>query len=153
MSKTFLLSVPVLLLFSDLTACRAQPRVIIMTEDRRELPFQVEIADSPAKRELGLQYRRELDDGRGMLFIFPSERQHSFWMKNTPIHLDIIFIDRDQKIAGIVHEAVPFSLDSRSVPVSSQYVLEIKGGLSRRYGIREGNAVRFERVSVEAVKE
>ncbi|HET8564812.1 MAG TPA: DUF192 domain-containing protein, partial [Candidatus Binatia bacterium] len=67
--------------------------------------------------------------------------------------LDMIFINREQKIAGIIHEAVPFSLDSRSVSAPSQYVLEINGGISRRYGIREGNAVRFERISVEAVKE
>lgn len=137
----------------DLTACRAQPRVVVTANDGRELTFHVEIADSPAKRELGLQYRRELAGDRGMLFIFPAERQQSFWMKNTPISLDIVFINREKKIVGIIHEAVPFSLDSRSVSAPSRYVLEIKGGLSRRYGIKAGDAVRFERISVEAVKE
>lgn len=150
--KSFLF-LPFLALLFDLTACRAQPRLIIITKDGRELPFQVEIADSPAKRELGLQYRRELAGDRGMLFIFPTERQQSFWMKNTPIPLDMIFINREQKIAGIIHEAVPFSLDSRSVSAPSQYVLEINGGVSRRYGIKAGDTVRFERISTDGVKD
>ena len=63
-----------------------------------------------------------------MIFLFPAESQHSFWMKNTPIPLDMIFINKDRKIIGIVEQAVPFSTDSRSVPGASQFVLEINGG-------------------------
>ncbi len=95
-------------------------------------------------------YRRELPPNHGMLFIFPSEKINSFWMKNTPIPLDMIFISHDRKIVGIVHETVPFSLDGRSVSVPSQYVLEINGGLSRRYGFKAGDAVRFDDVAAES---
>jgi uncharacterized protein len=115
--------------------------------------FQVEIAATPDKREVGLMYRRELPPDHGMLFIFPGERINSFWMKNTPIPLDMIFISRERKIVGIVHETVPFSLDGRSVSVPSQYVLEINGGLSRRYGFKAGHVVKFDNVTPESVRE
>jgi uncharacterized membrane protein (UPF0127 family) len=134
-------------------ACRAEPKVTIATQGGREVTFYVEIADTPPKRELGLQYRRELATDRGMLFLFPHEREQSFWMKNTPIPLDMIFINKDRKIVGIVEQTVPFSLDSRSVRAASQFVLEINGGLSRRHGIRNGDSVRFEGISVDGVKD
>ena len=134
-------------------ACQAQPKVIIQTKENQELTFQVEVADTPAKRELGLQYRRDLAADRGMIFLFPSESHHSFWMKNTPIPLDMIFINRDRKIVGIVEQAVPFSTDSRSVPAASQFVLEINGGLAGRYGVKVGDSISFQGLAPEHVKE
>ena len=129
------------------TACQAQPKVIISTKEGRELTFEVEVADTPTKRELGFQYRRELAANHGMIFLFPADAEHSFWMKNTPIPLDMIFISSDRKIVGIVERAVPFSLESRSVRPPSRFVLEINGGLARRYGFKSGDSVRFEGVS------
>jgi uncharacterized membrane protein (UPF0127 family) len=143
----------VLAVLLQATACQAQPKVIIQTKENRELTFQVEIADTPAKRELGLQYRRDLAADRGMIFLFPSESHHSFWMKNTPIPLDMIFINRDRKIVGIVEQAVPFSTDSRSVPAASQFVLEINGGLAGRYGVKVGDSISFQGLAPEKVKE
>jgi uncharacterized membrane protein (UPF0127 family) len=137
----------------EVSACQAQPQVTIATTEGRELTFQVEVADTPAKRELGLQYRRDLAADRGMIFLFPVESVHSFWMKNTPIPLDMIFIAKDRKIVGIVEQAVPFSTESRSVPGASQFVLEINGGLAKRYGIKAGNSVRFHGLSTESVKQ
>jgi hypothetical protein len=121
--------------------------VTITTKQGRNVAFQVEVADSPAKRQLGLQYRRELASDHGMIFLFPEESQQTFWMKNTPIPLDMIFINRDMKIVGIVEQTVPFSLDSRSVDAPSQYVLEINGGLAKRHGIQTGDRVRFDSVA------
>jgi len=138
---------------SAVSACEAQPKVVILTGSGREVAFRVEIADTPAKREMGLQYRRELASDRGMLFLFPSEARQSFWMKNTPITLDMIFIDRERKIVGIVENSAPFSLEPRSVAAPSQFVLEINGGLARRYGIRTGDRVRFEGLQSERVEE
>jgi uncharacterized membrane protein (UPF0127 family) len=147
-------AVVVLMLLFAASACAAEPKVTIASSHGREVTFQVEIADTPGKRELGLQYRQELAPNRGMLFIFAEERRLTFWMKNTPIPLDMIFIGRDQKIVGIVEEAAPYSLDSRSVgEVPSQFVLEINGGLSRRYGFKPGNSVRFEGVRLDGVTE
>jgi len=133
-------------MLQSLTACRADPNVAISTRQGREVVFQVEIADSPAKRELGLQYRRDLAPDRGMIFLFPAETEQTFWMKNTPIPLDMIFIDHERKIVGIVEQTVPFSLDARSVGKPSQFVLEINGGLTKRYGIQAGDRVRFEAI-------
>jgi uncharacterized protein len=135
------------------SACQAQPQVTIATEGGRQLTFQVEVADTPAKRELGLQYRRDLAVDRGMIFLFPGESDHSFWMKNTPIPLDMIFISKDRKIVGIVEQAVPFSTESRSVPGPSQFVLEINGGLSKRYGIKAGGTVEFHGLSPEGIRQ
>ena len=135
------------------TACQAQPKVTIATKEGRELTFQVEVADTSTKRELGLQYRRDLAPDRGMIFLFPTESEHAFWMKNTPIPLDMIFINSDGKIVGIVEQAVPFSLDSRSVPATSRFVLEINGGLSKRHGIKIGDSIRFQEIPPESVKQ
>jgi uncharacterized membrane protein (UPF0127 family) len=137
----------------QVSACNAQPQVTIATKDGGELTFQVEVADTPTKRELGLQYRRDLPVDRGMIFLFPVESEHAFWMKNTPIPLDMIFIGRDRKIVGIVEQALPFSTDSRSVPGASQFVLEINGGLAKRYGIKAGDSVRFHGLSPESVRQ
>jgi uncharacterized membrane protein (UPF0127 family) len=142
-----------LFIVHGVAACQAEPKVTIATKEGRQVTFQVEVADTPAKREMGLQYRRELADDRGMIFIFPAESQQSFWMKNTPIPLDMIFINRDRKIVGIVEQTTPFSLDARGVAAPSLYVLEINGGLSKRHGIHPGDSVRFEGLSVDAVKE
>ena len=142
-----------LALLAAVSACRADPRVIVATRGGKEQAFTVEIADTPAKREMGLQYRSDLTDDQGMLFLFPSESELTFWMKNTPIPLDMIFIGGDMKIAGIVREAVPFTLSPRSVGAPSRYVLEIKGGLAKERGIEAGDTVRFDGVSMEGIKE
>lgn len=128
-------------------ACRGEPRVLISTE-AGEFAVRVEVADTPAKRQLGLQYRARLDEERGMLFIFPAEGPQSFWMKNTPISLDLIFIGADHRVVGIIPEAVPFSTESLSVAAPSRFVLEIRGGLARRKGIRVGDPVRFQGISL-----
>ncbi len=139
-------------LFLVVAGCRPSPRVVVSTQSGAELAFQVEVADTPAKRVLGLQYRNELGNDQGMLFLFPSPAAQSFWMKNTPISLDIIFIGGDLRIVGIVHEAAPFSTASLSVSAPSQFVLEVKGGLSRQKGIEVGNPVRFEGISLDSIR-
>lgn len=142
-----------LVVLHAVAACQAEPKVTISTKERRDVTFQVEVANTPAKREMGLQYRRELADDRGMIFIFAVESQQSFWMKNTPIPLDMIFINRDHQIVGIVEQTTPFSLEPRSVASPSRYVLEIKGGLAKRHGIQAGDSVRFEGIATNAVQE
>lgn len=79
-----------------------------------------------------------------MLFIFPDEKVRSFWMRNTLIPLDMIFISQAKRIVGIVAQAEPRTLTSRSVGVPSKYVLEVRGGWSERSGIRSGSQVEIE---------
>ena len=142
-----------MLLAFGLPACSADPRVIVSTKGGKEVAIRVETADTPAKRELGLQYRRELGEGQGMLFLFPAESVQTFWMKNTPISLDMIFIGGDRKIVGIVERAVPYSTVTRSVGAPSRFVLEINGGLASTKGIQVGDSVRFEGISLDRIKE
>jgi uncharacterized membrane protein (UPF0127 family) len=147
------LAIILFVLMSISSSCSAEPKVVISTREGREAVFQVEVADTPAKRELGLQYRKDLAADRGMIFLFPAPSVQSFWMKNTPLPLDMIFIGSDRKIVGIVEQTVPFSLDPRSVPAASQFVLEINGGLSKRLGISAGDSLRFEGFALQSVKE
>ncbi|HEX4405301.1 MAG TPA: DUF192 domain-containing protein [Polyangia bacterium] len=120
----------------------AAPTVEIDTGERK-VSFRVELARSEPELEKGLMYRERLAPETGMLFLFPRESVQTFWMKNTLIPLDMIFISADHKIAGIVHDAEPQTLTVRSVAEPSQYVLEIGGGLSARLGLRAGATVTF----------
>lgn len=125
------------------TVRTATPIVTVDTGERK-IPFKVELAITPQEHERGLMYREHLAPDAGMLFISESPRRQVFWMKNTLIPLDMIFIGADWRIAGIVENAEPKTLSAREVAAPSQYVLEIGGGLSARYGIRAGQAVDFQ---------
>ena len=88
--------------------------------------------------------RWELDPNAGMLFLFPPPaRQQSFWMRNTLIPLDMIFIDVDRKVLGVVEWAEPRTRTSRSVPGESLYVLEVNGGFAHAHGIGTGARIEI----------
>jgi uncharacterized protein len=103
--------------------------------------FMVELADNDAERARGLMYRKELPEGRGMLFDFGQEQDVSFWMKNTYIPLDMIFIRADGTIRRIAANTEPLS--ERTVPAGGpvRYVLEVIGGTARNLGIEAGDKV------------
>jgi uncharacterized membrane protein (UPF0127 family) len=103
----------------------------------------LEVALTPAAQEQGLMYRTNLADGHGMLFIFPGESDHQFWMKNTVIPLDMLFIAADGLIVGIHADATPLSTVPIGVGKPSRFVLEVPGGFSARRGITAGNRVEF----------
>jgi hypothetical protein len=102
---------------------------------------RVEVADTPAERSFGLMYRKEMAADAGMFFVFDDMQVRSFWMRNTILPLDMIFIDARLEIVGIVHDAVPFTTTSRSVGKPSQYVLEVNAGFSAAHGVRAGDRV------------
>ena len=103
----------------------------------------LEVAASPETRSRGLMYRRELPDGHGMLFVFDADANHEFWMKNTLIPLDMIFITVDGRIAGVHKNATPLSTAGISVGTPSRYVLEVPGGWAERRGVAVGDLVEF----------
>jgi len=113
------------------------------------LEFQIEIADDAQERSQGLMFRESLDEQSGMLFIYPTPRIASFWMKNTLISLDMLFIDAEGRIASIATETVPLSLKSVSSGVPVLTVLEIDAGDSERLGIRVGDTVMWTETPVE----
>lgn len=107
--------------------------------------FFVQVAQTPEEWHRGLMYVNNLADNQGMFFWGETDKVQSFWMKNTSLALDIIFIDRDFKIVHIEKEAVPFSTNSRSSLKPARHVLEIRGGLSDHYGFKTGDRVVFNR--------
>jgi uncharacterized membrane protein (UPF0127 family) len=108
---------------------------------------QVEVADTPDARARGLMYRRDLPADGGMLFVFPSETEQQFWMKNTPLPLDMVFIGKELRIVGIVADTRPFTTTPAGVATPSQYVLEVHAGFCAGHGIAAGDRVEFLRVS------
>jgi hypothetical protein len=134
-----------LLLAASTAACAREPRVVLRAAGG-DVPVTVEVADTDATRTVGLMYRRELGENAGMLFIFETTMPLSFWMKNTVLPLDMIFIGEDRKIVGIVKNAVPFTTTSRKVDGASRYVLEVNAGFSDKHGVKAGDTVTFEDV-------
>lgn len=107
------------------------------------LTFQAEIADTPEEEQRGLMFRTSMGEKEGMIFLFPRPQQQRFWMKNTLIPLDMLFIKADRTILGIVENAEPKTETGRMVPGESQFVLELNGGTSAKLGIKAGQTVSF----------
>jgi uncharacterized membrane protein (UPF0127 family) len=106
--------------------------------------LDIEIADDEYETQTGLMYRTELGENQGMLFIFPDVQMRSFYMKNTKIPLDIIYIDENKGIVSIQKNAKPY--DERSLPseAPAKYVLEINAGLSDEWELAQGDKIIFE---------
>ena len=104
---------------------------------------RVVIARTPDETRRGLMFVDKLEDGRGMLFLMPERRIQRFWMVNTYISLDMIFIDEDFKVAGIVENTEPLTETPRFVDHPSRYVLEVRGGYARSVGIAKDQTARF----------
>jgi hypothetical protein len=119
------------------------PEVRIIKKDGNRIEVQVEVARTPAERNLGLMYRKSLGKNKGMLFIFDEEKKQNFTMKNTYIPLDMIFIAKDKRIVGIVENAVPLSQKQYSVAKPSLYVLEVNAFFCRDLNIEIGDEVQF----------
>jgi uncharacterized protein len=121
----------------------AGPRVIFPNG----FMVSVETVADDELRAQGLMYRDHLDPAAGMLFFFSAEGEYPFWMKNTRIPLDIIWIGRDRRIAHIKHDVPPcVTVDCPSYPPNAraQYVLEIAAGGAKRHGLNVGDQLRFE---------
>jgi uncharacterized membrane protein (UPF0127 family) len=103
--------------------------------------FSVELATTDQEKETGLMYRKELPDGKGMLFDFSPEQQISMWMKNTYISLDMIFIRADGRILRIAENTEPESTKIISSGGLAKGVLEVIAGTARKYGIAPGDRV------------
>ncbi len=116
---------------------------MLIHSEQGDVAVHVEVADTPEARSYGLMYRKDLAPDAGMLFVFPAEQEQSFWMKNTPLSLDMIFIGTNQQIVGIVAEAKPFTTEPRSVGKPSRYVLEVHGGFCAKHSIRAGDRVEL----------
>lgn len=105
--------------------------------------IDIEIAENHEEQQKGLMYRAYLPDSVGMLFIFDSEAPRNFWMKNTIIPLDIIYLDSNKKIISIAENTTPYS--EKGVPSlgNAKYVVEVNAGFSKRNNIQTGDEISF----------
>jgi uncharacterized membrane protein (UPF0127 family) len=106
-----------------------------------DLKIQVEVAKSQHEVERGLMYRRSMPDDHGMIFKLEGRSDHMFWMHNTCIPLDMMFVDDDGLIVGIVEGAEPLTESTRSVGCPSVFVVEVNGGFSRKHGVAPGQKI------------
>jgi uncharacterized protein len=143
------------LLVAALAACasskspdagRPPARVVIETAAGQRHAVTVELARTEPERVRGLMQREKLAPDAGMLFLFDESEDHSFWMKDTLIPLDMIFVDEGGRVVGVVERAEPLTLSAREIGAPSRYVLEVNGGWAAAHGVRAGDRVRFENV-------
>ena len=106
---------------------------VVSKYNNQKIRFKVEIADTDLKRKTGLQCKTKMELNEGMLFIWKTEDFRSFWMKNTSIPLDIIFINKAYEIIDIFYNAKPYSLKSISSNKKAKYVLELNKGVFDSY--------------------
>lgn len=106
-----------------------------------EKSFSVEIADDPDERERGLMFRLDLPKDRGMLFVFETTRQVNFWMKNTPLPLDLVFVAQNGEVKAIL-PGQSYSQDGISPDEPVRFVLELKRGTAAVAGIATGDVLR-----------
>lgn len=103
--------------------------------------FTVEIAETPEEQERGLMFRRELAENAGMLFYWPGARDAAMWMKDTPLPLDMLFLDSGGVIVYIAADTTPYSTGIISAGRAVSAVLELPGGTARKLGIGKGDRV------------
>jgi uncharacterized protein len=145
--RTALGAVLILSLGFSLAGCLRHPEAVIYVRGGAEIRVPVELARTDPERARGLMYRRDLPAGAGMLFVFPETADHPFWMKNTPLPLDMIFIGEDLVVVGIVENTIPFSTKPLRAAGSSRYVLEVHAGFSASHHIAPGDRVELRNIT------
>ncbi len=132
------------LLFLLIVGCNSDFSTITIVTSTTNIPITVEIADSLDEQAVGLMYRSELDNYHGMLFVFDDTKIRNFWMKNTKIALDILFIDENKNIIDIKENVAPCYDDPCPVYTSTDnamYTLEVNAGFVKEHEIIAGNKV------------
>jgi uncharacterized membrane protein (UPF0127 family) len=121
------------------------PDVLTVETAAGERRFRIEIADDDGERARGLMFRTVMPDDRGMLFVFRSTRLLTFWMKDTPMPLDLLFIDEDGVVRAVM-PGIPYSEAPISPPVPVRFVLELKSGTAQKAGIAEGDRIHHPQI-------
>ena len=132
-----------ILLFSNIIVVFAQENTIYIETEKELIPFNVEIAKTPAQYEQGLMFRKKLPEKHGMLFLFHDTKKRYMWMKNTFIPLDMIFADNTGKIIHIFENAQP--LDETIIPSQkpTAVVLELPAGTVQKENLKIGHKIKI----------
>ena len=105
--------------------------------------IDIEVASTPEEEQQGLMYRRSMADSLGMLFMFDTEEAQSFWMKNTYIPLDIIYVNAKKEIVSISQDCKPLSEDAIPSIGNAKYVVEVIGGYAAQKGLKKGDKIDY----------
>jgi uncharacterized membrane protein (UPF0127 family) len=124
-------------------ACDDGSPVVIVHGDEGTARVRVELALDAADQAHGLMWRTELARDQGMLLVFGRERERSFWMKNTPLPLDIIYIAGDGNVVSVAERTTPYSLATLPSHGPAKYVLEVNAGFADEHGVRAGSRVEL----------
>ena len=119
------------------------PRIVFDLGDGGTATIRLEICDTPHERSRGMMFRDQLAEGWGMLFLFERAEVHRFWMKNTYLPLDMLFLGADGTVRGVVAQTKPLDLTGRGIPEPSRDVLELAAGAARKLGVRAGTPYRY----------
>ena len=138
----------VLMAGAAMSACREDK--VDLRGDWGSASFTVELADDNAERAQGLMNRESMARSAGMLFAYPAPRPVRFWMRNTLIPLDMIFLDDTGTVQKVHHEAQPLDESLIYGGDAIQYVLEINGGMARQLGISDGTELRHPAIAAAA---
>jgi uncharacterized protein len=122
----------------DVMSIAIEPAPLVITTSNGNISYQLEVADTDIERSAGLMFRTDLPKNRAMLFDFGQTRAVSMWMKNTPLPLDMLFVDATGLIVGVAENTTPQSLEVISSPVPVRYVLEINAGQAAANTIETG---------------
>ncbi len=144
MIRTTLALVFLSFLLSGIAQAECRPDRVELRNDLAQVRFDIELAVTPEERSRGLMFRESMPGRSGMLFIFDPPQRVAFWMKNTLIPLDMIFVDRAGTVTRVHEGAIPGDLRPIEGGDSVYAVLEINAGLAARYGIRPGTQLRHE---------
>ena len=136
-----------LTLFSLPAAAWADDGKLVLHTETGNYTFNVDVVDTPESRQQGLMFVTELADDAGMLFDFKQEQLVSFWMRNTFIPLDMIFVDADGVVQTVHANARPHDTTSIPSEVPVQFVLEIPGGRAEEIGLKAGDTMEHDRVA------
>jgi len=132
-----------LLALGGLPAWAAEQVPVLIHAGGSTYKFVAEVADTAEERSQGLMFREQLAANEGMLFLYPKEKPVSFWMKNTPLPLDMIFIDGAGRIINVAAMAKPFDTSPISSGGPAKAVLEILGGSAGQLGIKSGDLIEW----------
>jgi len=162
MAKCFYNFIILFFAFSTLQSCKKEakkivtpPKIEFKHEGNLQIidsigaikkEIQIEIADNDFEQQTGLMYRKQMDTNNGMLFIFDEIKVRSFYMKNTYIPLDIIYIDTDNSIINIAKNTEPLNETSLFSNSPAKYVLEINAGLSDVWDLKTGDKINYSKL-------
>ncbi len=146
MPKNFIILVKFFIFFLILTSCRGKEFTAYFSTPEGPVEVSLELAKTPEERRKGLMFRNRIGSREGMLFCFENDLKHSFWMKNTYLSLDILFLSASGEVVDILERLPPCPMDPcprYTSGTEARYALEVTAGFAAEHNVRKGDIVRM----------